>query len=298
MNFDIQTLAFISSLTFLCQLIALFIQYVVNKSYRGVVWWLIGSAFWAVGVILMPLVSVKSVAVFARIANPMIILGQIFLYIGMARFVNRKENIWVLLSITIIPILFYYYFMFVFNDITSRTLSLMVPFTTIALMTASTLYINKDRYISISANFTTLVFVLFACFSFFRIFWLIASPPMKTYSDQGTILELTFIIPIVAGLLWTFGFIIMVNQRLNGEISEEKEKLQLIFNTSPDAAIISRLEDGAIVDVNAGFLRMTGYTRADVINNSTINVNIWNNALDRDYFVKELLKNGICENQE
>lgn len=204
MIFDIPTLAFISSLTFLTQLIALFIQYIVNRSYRGVVWWLIGSALWAIGVILMPLVSIKSVEVFARIANPLIIFGQVFLYIGMIKFVNKKENIRVLLAITVIPILFYYYFMFVKNDITSRTLVLMVPFTSIALMTASVLYKNKDRYISISANFTSLVFASFAGFSLFRIFWLIISPPMKTYSDQGTILQLTFILPIAAGLLWTF----------------------------------------------------------------------------------------------
>ena len=39
----------------------------------------------------------------------------------------------------------------------------------------------------------------------------------------------------------------MVNQRLNADMREEKEKLQMIFNTSPDAEVISRLSDGSIV---------------------------------------------------
>ena len=58
---------------------------------------------------------------------------------------------------------------------------------------------------------------------------------------------------LIVGILWTFGLILMINQRLNAEINEVKEHLELIFNTSPDAALIFRLEDGLIVNVNDGF---------------------------------------------
>ena len=98
----------------------------------------------------------------------------------------------------------------------------------------------------------------------FIFYW--SLPAIQSYSDQEFFLYLSYIVPIVTSLLWTFGFIIMVNQRLNEENREEKEKMQLIFNTSPDAAMISRLLDGTIVEVNAGFLTMSGYTRAEVIN--------------------------------
>ncbi len=77
---------------------------------------------------------------------------------------------------------------------------------------------------------------------------------------------------------------------------EEKEKLQLIFNTSPDAAVISRLTDGLVVDINAGFSIMSGYTKAEMINNSTITVNVWHNIDDRNIFINELIDKGICEN--
>ena len=79
-----------------------------------------------------------------------------------------------------------------------------------------------------------------------------------------------FIVPIITSTLWTFGFIIMVNQRLNAENLEEKEKLQQVFNTSPDASMITQLNDGLVVDVNGGFLLMSGYTRAEVIGSYTI----------------------------
>ena len=82
MKLDIQTLALISSLTFLTQFIALLVQYLNNKTNRGVRWWLLGSGLSAIGVIFTPLVNVKSLLILAMIANPLIVLGLIFFYVG------------------------------------------------------------------------------------------------------------------------------------------------------------------------------------------------------------------------
>lgn len=296
MLLEIQTLAFISSLTFLVQLIALFVQYTLNRTYYGIGWCLLGSAFNALGVIFMPMVTIKSLLPLAMIANPLIVIGQILFYIGMVRFLDRKENRRVLLSIVAAFLIIYYYFMFGKNEISGRGFALTVTFTVISSMTAFVLFRHKDRLFSGSANFTAIVFAAFGLFSAIRTVIILVSPPIRQYSDQGLILILSFVVPLITGLLWTFGFIIMVNQRLNGENLEEKEKLQLIFNTSPDAAVISRLTDGLVVDINAGFSIMSGYTKAEMINNSTITVNVWHNIDDRNIFINELIDKGICEN--
>jgi len=90
----------------------------------------------------------------------------------------------------------------------------------------------------------------------------------------------------------------MVNQRLNAENWEEKEKLQLVFNASPDAAMITQLLDGLFVDVNIGFSVMTGYTRAEVIGNSASKISVWHNIADRQIVITELKDKGICTNLE
>jgi diguanylate cyclase (GGDEF)-like protein/PAS domain S-box-containing protein len=298
MTLDIQTLAFISCLTFLTQFTALFAQYIVNRTYRGVRWWLLGSTLWALGVIFMPMVSIKSLEILAMLANPLTFLGQIFLYIGMVRFLNKKENKWLLLSIFVGFILFYYYFMFFKNDISSRSFVVNAAFALISFATAISIVRSKDRFISGSANFTAVQFLAYGCFSVIRVWNVLVTPPIQAYSDLGLLLQLSFIVPIVTSLLWTFGFIIMMNQRLNAELREEKEKLQMIFNTSPDAAVISRLTDGSIVDVNAGFLGMGGYTRAELLGNTTFGIKIWRNSSDRESFIKVLAENGGCENLE
>lgn len=298
MNLDINTLALISCLVFLTEFIALFIQYSLNKAYHGVILWLLGSCFMALGVIFAPLVYVKPLEILARFANPLIILGHVFLYIGVIRFLGKKENKWVPGSIYAAFFLTYNYFIYTFNDISSRSLVITISLSLISFMTAAVLYFNKDKHISGSANFIALVFFAYGCFSVVRISYLLFSPPMKAYSDQGVFLQLSFIVPIIVSLLWTFGFIILVNQRLNAEIREEKEKLRLIFNTSPDAAIISRLIDGSIIDVNTGFLGLTGFSRAEVIGNTTTKINFWHLKADRENFIDELINKGICDNKE
>jgi hypothetical protein len=90
MELDILTLAIISCLIYFCQVIALFVQYRVNKTYIGVKWWLAGTTFAAIGVIFMPMVAFKSLLVLAMVANPLVVLGQIFLYIGTLFFLVKR----------------------------------------------------------------------------------------------------------------------------------------------------------------------------------------------------------------
>jgi len=298
MKFDILTLVFIQSILFFIQVIALFIQYRVNKTYRGIGWWVVGSFLMAIGVIFMPMVVVKSLLIFARIANPCVVLGQIFLYIGILKFLDKKANKWTLVTIFLVFIFLYYYYMLFNNDISSRTIILNVTLATISMITACKLFLKKDKLMSVSANFTASVFLIYGCFLIIRALFALLLPHMNTYSDQEAILIIGFIVPIITSTLWTFGFIIMHNQRLNIENLMEKDKMQKIFNTIPDAALITRLTDGLLIDVNEGFLAMTGYTYNEVIGESTLKINLWSNIEERNVFITELKKEGICENME
>lgn len=298
MKLDVQTLAFMLSLTLITQVIALSVQYRVDRTYRGIGWWLQGSSLMALGFIFMPLLTVKSLEMLARIANPLVVLGQIFLYIGIIRFLDKKENRWVLITIFTVFILSYYYYMYVNNDISARTVVVTAAIAIISFMTVYKLFLKKDILISSSANFTGAVFLTYGCFITMRTFFALLLPPMNSYMEQATILKAGFIVPIITSTLWTFGFILMVNQRLNIENREEKEKLQLVFDTSPDAALITSLADGVYVDVNLGFTGMTGYTRAEVIGDSTLKIGVFHDIADRQIFITELKDKGICENME
>lgn len=298
MELDILTISIISCLVYVCQVIALYVQYRINKTLIGVRWWLLGTTFAALGVIFMPMVMVPSLLKFAMVAIPLSIMGQILLYIGIARFLGKSEKRWVLTVIFTLFTLGYYFFMFVSNSISDRTVVYTATMFILLMMSAFTLFRNKKSAFSSSAIFTGVVFFIFGVYSIIRFGWVLSQPQVKGYFDQYFGLSLSFIVPLIANILWTYGFIIMLNQRLNTENLEEKENLQRVFNTTPDAAVIFRAEDGSIIDVNAGFQLLTGYTRAELIGNTVININFWKNQSDRDQFKTEVLENGVCENQE
>ena len=81
----------------------------------------------------------------------------------------------------------------------------------------------------------------------------------------------------------------------NRETAESRER---IFNTSPDAILITRLDDGLVVEVNDGFSAMTGFTRTDVVGETTIGVNLFKNPADRQLLTTAIKDHGVCKNLE
>ncbi|MEI6047476.1 MAG: ATP-binding protein [Bacteroidota bacterium] len=90
----------------------------------------------------------------------------------------------------------------------------------------------------------------------------------------------------------------MLNQKLNAEISEVKVHFEQIFNTSPDAVVISRLSDGMFVECNEGFTKISGYTKKEILDKSSLDINIWKNPSDRFEVVKMIKIKGSYENFE
>lgn len=298
MRLDIPTLALIQCLIFVTEVIVLFVQYRVNRAYHGVGWWVLGSAFSAVGVIFMPLVTINSLLFLAKLANPLLALGQIFIYVGISKFIETKENKWILISVFAAFIFTYNYYIYAENNLTARTISVSAILAVISMMAAYKLFLNKNKYISETAKFTAAVFFVYGCFMLARVLYTILMPPANNYSDLGLFLVFTFILPTVASILWTFGFIVMVNQRLSMDNLAEKEKMYQIFNISPDAALITRLNDGLIIDVNAGFTAMTGHAHDEVIGKSTLTINLWSKKEERDVFRNLLNEEKSCESVE
>ena len=81
-------------------------------------------------------------------------------------------------------------------------------------------------------------------------------------------------------------------------LEESEERFRTAFQTSPDAVSINRLSDGLYVDVNDGFTELSGFTREEVIGNSSLAINIWNDPTDRDRLVAGLRALGHVNNLE
>ena len=299
MNIDLRTLVIVLGITDVLQAVAIFLQYLMNKTYRGIGGWALGFSSVAMGFILLlfrDFISIDLISII--LANTLLILGEIFIYIGSMRFLDKKENRGIVVSIFIVFFLFYLYFTYVNNNINDRTAVQSATVAIISLLTAHGLFVNKTHSTTTSANFLSAVFLAHGCFFAFRSVETLMGPSIGSVFSPTLMQTATFLVQIVFGILWTLGFIIMVNQRLNAEMKEAKEHFELLFTTSPDATLITRLTDGLIVNINEGFTALTGFTRDDTIGKSSMDVNIWHNPADRQKVVTELREKGFLENME
>jgi PAS domain S-box-containing protein len=230
--------------------------------------------------------------------NPIILVGTVFVYIGIMRFFERKINFKFIYSILISYFLFHLFFLFVINDITIRTLVFDIYIAGIAFLTAYSLYKYKNATLSTTANFNTILFVVQGLVFTIRTVMIATGSDVTEVYSTSIFNLIQYFDALLIGLLWTFGFIIMLNQKLNSHISETKSHFEQIFNTSPDAVSITRMSDGMLIDCNEGYSRISGYSKDEVIGKTTVETNIWYNLDDRTEVVKEILKKGYLENRE
>lgn len=77
-----------------------------------------------------------------------------------------------------------------------------------------------------------------------------------------------------------------------------EEKFFNAFYISPDSININRMRDGMYIDVNKGFMQLTGYSKEDVAGKSSIELNIWNDLRDREALINLLRKSGEVKDFE
>jgi PAS domain S-box-containing protein len=79
-------------------------------------------------------------------------------------------------------------------------------------------------------------------------------------------------------------------------LREGEAMLHKIFDAAPDGIAITRMSDGAVLEVNREFLK-TGYTREEVLGVSTVKLGRWSRPPLRD-LVRALRLNGTVHNFE
>jgi PAS domain S-box-containing protein len=84
-------------------------------------------------------------------------------------------------------------------------------------------------------------------------------------------------------------------------LKESEEKFSKIFRMTPQMVIITRMRDGTsreILDVNESFIRMTGFTREEVIGKTTAEIGFWKSIAERDKTLLEIRGKGRIFNLE
>ena len=159
---------------------------------------------------------------------------------------------------------------FILGDSNLRAIILYTAVGALIFDAAVTLWRKGGKNILVSARFLALL-CLFQCvvLAFRSVVALTVSPIRNTF-EQSALQSILFIVPIGMGYLWAFVIIVMVNQNKIAQYRESRTNQELIFNTHPDALLVTRVSDAKIVDINESFTKMTGLERRRVIGKTTV----------------------------
>ena len=276
MNIDIRTLTIVVSITSLLQVIAIFFQYRVNKAYLGIGWWVLGFAAIAMGyglIFLRDLVLSKLITII--FGNALILLGSILIYIGIMRFLDKKENRSMVISIFAVFILSFFYYTYFDSNITLRTVIIYTATGIISLLVAYSLFLNKNGSIKASAYFNAALFLSQGCFFALRALVTLTVDPVSGLFTPALMQTISFLFQFIEIILVTFGLIIMVNQRLNAEMSESEielrgseERFRNLADATWEGIIIHK--EGIVIDANKSAVKMFGYPAEELIGKNII----------------------------
>jgi len=87
-------------------------------------------------------------------------------------------------------------------------------------------------------------------------------------------------------------------KRMEEALKISEEKFSSAFRCASYAIAITKVSDGRIIEVNDGFLAITGYSFHDVAGKTTVELNLWENESDRNYIISELLNGKKIEGME
>jgi len=139
-----------------------------------------------------------------------------------------------------------------------------------SLLTAYVLFVHKMPSITTSAHFNAAVSLVHGGVFTYRTVMFLSGAPVDDFFRPTLFNYLPVLDALIVSLLWTFGFIIMLNQRLNAEMTEAKEALQesgerfrRLSNATWEGIIIHR--EGAIMDANESASKILGYPIEEII---------------------------------
>jgi len=289
---DIRMLAIFMGISNVLQVTALFIQHRLNRTQHGTAWWILGTACWALGYAFNFLAYVPGFRLIASLANNIFLFtGLVFLYIGTLRFFSKREPRGRLIIFWVAFSLISFYFTFFVDDPMLRWIIVSIGLAAISMLIAQRIHIQNERAAVGPENLLAILFrinAIFFCVTTVAVF--VCGQPGELIS--APLQTAMYLNALVLSPLWTFGFIILVNQRMT---AESNERFEQIFKTGPEAVVLTRVSDGAIVDCNERFTTLSGYSRSEALGQADNALHIWKNPDDREKLFSILKEKGFCE---
>ncbi len=259
MSIDIVTLKLVLCIINILNLFILYIQYLSNKEYKGILHWIAGFGFIAFSQIITLKFIFPSNEFISLFSDLSILIGFSIVSIGISYFlnVNFKSKVYVslvFLALVIVSVVF-----FTGNLVTEKFLLSFFK-SIICYHIVANLFCCKIESIKKTTNFIGALFFIYASVFLAQSVSVLING-INTHIDSP-IFIIIYLFSIIVGIISTFGFTFLVNQRLIGERDKAERNAQLIqyaVNNTSDAVYWVK-KDGSFLELNNAACNILGYT--------------------------------------
>jgi PAS domain S-box-containing protein len=125
-------------------------------------------------------------------------------------------------------------------------------------------------------------------------------------SSSTAILDLSSRRVLVAGAIillqavLIFALLLERNRKKRASIKlvESEDRFAKVFRGSPQPMVLTTLEEGRFLDVNESGLKLSGYTREEIIGRTSLDIGVFSNEVHRKAMIGSLLQTGSIRNLE
>ncbi|MDQ1336874.1 MAG: domain S-box protein [Thermodesulfobacteriota bacterium] len=278
---------------------ALTLWFQSRRRFEGIGFFVVDFAFQTVAFLLIVLRGSIPDWISIVVANGLIVAGAILGYMGLERFVDKRSSQVHNFIVMAVFVAIHTYFAFFQPNLAIRNLNVTIAGLIICFRCMWLLLYRVEAGMRPFTWGVGLVFGGHCLLSLLRIgdfFW--GGDPGNEFLKPGIFEPLVLICYQLLLILLACGLVLMVNKRLFADIQTEQEKFSKAFHSSSYALTLTRLSDGQIVEVNEGFVNITGYPAAEVLGQTTVGLHIWDRQEDRMAVVKELSEKGKVHGRE
>ncbi|MEW6186161.1 MAG: PAS domain S-box protein [Thermodesulfobacteriota bacterium] len=301
MNFpDIRTILLSHLATAaLCALVIALLWLQNRRRFEGTFFWVLDFLFQTGAALLIILRGAVPDWMSFVLANSLAIAGAFMGFLGLERFTGRKSRQTFNYLALGIFIAVHFHFTFIDPELRWRNVNLSAGIVYYCSQCAWLAFFRVSPAMRGITRGVGVVFGFFVLINFIRIIvTLVIVYPSNDLFKSGlfdTFILLSYQLLLI---LLAYALTLMVNRRLLQDIGLQEEKFSKAFQSSPYALMLTRLKDGKIMEVNEGFINLSGYEREEVIGKTTQEMQLWSREEDRSVLVKELSERGRMEGKE
>lgn len=227
MAIDLRTVILILGITHMIQVVVLYYLYRTNHTYKGLSWWLMWSICEAVGFLAMLFRSNPGWYYGAVIVqNLFIISGTVFLYIGIAKFLDRPVRMKLLTTILIIFFSAFFYYFLINDNIHIRSIFFGLTISSFAFLSIEALIGSRIQGIRASVILVSVLFAIHGLIFATRVILLLIGNPLQDFYESSLFNLIPFLDALFLSLFMAFSIVIMLHQKMNTDLLKAKKGLE------------------------------------------------------------------------